>query len=101
MTDATSVTAASGQRLSAVGDADRGDVGRGGHDDEVGLDRAVGQPPGAEVAGQGRVGGADVLEGDVVTEAAQGEPEAGADQPGADDADVVSPRSAGHSSAAA
>ena len=77
------------------GHAHRRDVGRGGDDDEVGLDRAVGQPPGPEVAGQRRVGGADVLEGDVVAEPAQREPEAGADQPGADDVDP------GHSSAAA
>ena len=89
------MTAAAGQRRSAAATHDRGDVRRGGDDDELGLDRAVGQPPGAQVAGQGRVGGADVLEGHVVTEAAQRQAEAGADQPGADDVD------AGHSSAAA
>ena len=89
------MTAASRPAAQGVGDADRGDVRRGRDDDEVGLDRAVGQPPGTEVAGQRRVGGADVLEGDVVAEAAQREAQAGADQPRADDVDP------GHSSAAA
>ena len=89
------MTAASGQRRSAAATHTRGDVRRGGDDDEVGLDRAVGQPPGPEVAGQGGMGGADVLQGHVVAQAAQRQAQAGADQPGADDVD------AGHSSAAA
>jgi hypothetical protein len=75
-------------------------VRRGRDDDEVGidagivLDRALGEPSRAEVSRQGRVGGADVLEGHVLADAAQRQPEARAEQPGADDVD---PR---HSSAA-
>ena len=79
LTEATSVTAASGQRAQRGGHARRGDVRRGGDDDEVGLDRAVGQPPGAEVAGQGAWVGLMSSRVTSSPEAAQRQPQARAD----------------------
>ena len=95
LTDATSVTAAVGQRRSASPTQTAVTSGGVATTTRSGSTGAVGHPPRPEVAGQCGVGGADVLERDVVAEAAQRQAEARSDEAGPDDVD---PR---HRSAAA